>query len=138
MFFQGQRTQELLQAHGLALAHEWVDPARSGAPAGSQTGTAWPPLPHIREVPVHWQNFDAEGQLWGLGGHFPLLFMLGDVRTHSVASVELRRLARSKVTQWRSSSVWPWWWFHESEKQYWLPGDVHSGRGFSGPVVWGR
>ena len=131
LYFEGERLQELRKATGIELTMEWT--SLDGAPRGASPETDHlPPFPHIREMVNNWQKFDEKGTVWGLGGHWPLYFVVGSLRTQSKTAEVLRSIARGKVRWWRENNLWPWWVAHESEKKYWLPGDGDNARGYSG------
>ena len=130
--FEGQQLLELRQASGVDLSMEWC--SLDGPPRGTCVGTDHlPPFPHIREMVNNWRKFDEQGKVWGLGGHWPLYFVIGHNRTHSKPGLVLRGIAREKKNWWKSNGLWPWWVGHESEKTFWLPGGSgDASRGFSG------
>ena len=86
----------------------------------------------VQEVMSDFNLWDREGYIWGRSGHWPLWVFLGPGRIKSDEGKWERWIAKQKVRQWKSSEVWPWWDYHESEKFYFLPGRPETGRGFSG------
>ncbi len=92
----------------------------------------WRPLPLISEVAPDYRQWDESGFIWGRPGHYPLWITVGADRVMSEEGKEQRAVRNKKKAMWRSTGVWPWWIFHESERTYWLPGDANTGRGFSG------
>ncbi len=90
------------------------------------------PLPLLAEVAPDHRSWDHWGFIWGRPGHFPLWMTVGAERTMSDEAKEQRTVRNRKKAEWRSTGVWPWWVFHESERSYWLPGEENTGRGYSG------
>ena len=108
---------------------------RLAAPAPAGLGTdAWARLPLVVEVPASGEKWDPTGGVWNRAGHWPLMISIGDARTRSAEGEAQRRIRNRKKDDWKAWGYWswPWWVEHESEKLYWLPGGVDTGRGYSG------
>ena len=92
---------------------------------------------YVNEIPPNMNIWDKQGAIWGRRGHYPLFVMLGYGRQHSKEGVAARYVASERKRWWRALEPsrlrgWPWWWYHDSERFYWLEGQPSSGRGFSG------
>ena len=143
----GERKQAALQRLNLEITRDYdATRPRSNAPVGSDAvdfsppgvwTNSWKPIRFAQEVAPDFTKFDPSGFVWGRPGHYPLILTMGSNRTHSEDGSRVRGTAKSKTAWWREEDgrTWPWWWFHESEQTFWLPGRQDQGRGQSGHMA---
>lgn len=138
-------TAELHRDEQRLVEGRWVDAQTRGgtatgrpvpspftALAGTQGPKGTDMAGFVTEVMPSFQHWDPHGYVWGRPGHWPLWVMLGPGRYRSDDGWAERAVRSQKLMEWKLTGRWPWWRYHESEKFFWLPGSISTGRGFTG------
>ena len=134
--------------HMPTLRDDHVDPALAGAEDEGAVHKDWPPHTwECKEVMASSIDFDPNGDLWGLGAHWPLLVNLQIAgagtgrRERSGKGDQDRKTRNMKVKECNRTGIWPWWIKHPSEKCFWaakrdvMEGNQARGQEYQG-VLW--